>query len=89
LGKPGDEEEDEQYEGDQQLDLAWCLNGTTSEVADAIAHTYGVDPALIERAPFYHRLGPWYEVVYGLETSQKRFVESGIEGVRARLPTQA
>jgi aminoglycoside phosphotransferase (APT) family kinase protein len=73
---------------DAALDLAWCLNGTPPEVADAVAHTYGVDANLRERSLFYHRLGPWYEVVYGLERSQERFIASGIEGVRARLPTQ-
>jgi aminoglycoside phosphotransferase (APT) family kinase protein len=75
--------------GDAALDLAWCLNGTPPEVADAVARTYRVDAGLRERSLLYHRLGPWYEVVYGLETGQKRFVASGIDGVRARLPTQA
>jgi aminoglycoside phosphotransferase (APT) family kinase protein len=75
--------------GDAALDLTWCLNGTPPEVAHAVARTYGVDAGLRERSLFYHRLGPWYEVVYGFETGQKRFVASGVEGVRARLPTQA
>jgi aminoglycoside phosphotransferase (APT) family kinase protein len=73
--------------GDAALDFAWCLNGTAPEVADAVAQTYGVDADIRERSLFYHRLGPWYEVVYGLETGQDRFVASGVEGVRARLPT--
>jgi hypothetical protein len=47
---------------------------------------YGVDGALRERALFHHRLGPWYEVVHGLDTGEERFVRSGLEGVRARLP---
>lgn len=75
--------------GDAALDLAWCLNGTPTEIADAAAGTYGVDAELRERSLFYHRLGPWYEVIYGLETGQHRFVASGVEGVRARLPTSA
>jgi aminoglycoside phosphotransferase (APT) family kinase protein len=75
--------------GDAALDLAWCLNGTPSEVANAVADTYGVNAELRERSLFYHRLGPWYEVVYGLESGQKPFVTSGIEGVRARLPQAA
>lgn len=72
--------------GDPALDLAWCLNGTPKPVADAAARTYGVDARLRERSLVYHRLGPWYEVVYGLDTGQERFVASGVEGVRARLP---
>jgi aminoglycoside phosphotransferase (APT) family kinase protein len=75
--------------GDAALDFAWCLNGTPPEVADAVARTYGVDAELRDRSLFYHRLGPWHEVIYGLDTGQKRFVDSGIEGVRARLPAHA
>jgi aminoglycoside phosphotransferase (APT) family kinase protein len=73
--------------GDAALDFAWCLNGTPSETADAVARTYGVDADVRERSLFYHRLGPWYEVLYGLETGRDRFVASGVEGIRARLPT--
>jgi aminoglycoside phosphotransferase (APT) family kinase protein len=75
--------------GDAALDLAWCLNGTPQVVADAVARTYEVDTEVRERSLFYHRLGPWYEVIYGLETGQEQFVASGVEGVRARLPTSA
>jgi aminoglycoside phosphotransferase (APT) family kinase protein len=72
--------------GDAALDLAWCLNGTPPPIADAVARAYDVSPADRERSLFYHRLGPWYEVVYGLETGQERFVASGVAGIRARLP---
>jgi aminoglycoside phosphotransferase (APT) family kinase protein len=73
--------------GDAALDLAWCLNGMPSETADAVARTYRVDVDVRERSLFYHRLGPWYEVVSGLETGEDRLVASGLEGVRARLPS--
>jgi aminoglycoside phosphotransferase (APT) family kinase protein len=72
--------------GDPAIDLAWCLHGTPKDVAGALARVYGVDPNVTERALFYHRLGPWYEVIYGMNTGADRFVASGIEGVRARLP---
>jgi aminoglycoside phosphotransferase (APT) family kinase protein len=75
--------------GDAALDLAWCLNGTPQELAAALARTYDVGTDVHERSLFYHRLGPWYEVVYGLETGQEQFVASGVEGVRARLPASA
>jgi aminoglycoside phosphotransferase (APT) family kinase protein len=73
--------------GDAALDFAWCLNGTPWKAADAVARTYRVEDDVRERSLFYHRLGPWYEVVYGLETGEDRFVASGLEGIRARLPT--
>lgn len=72
--------------GDPALDLAWCLHGTPPEVAAAVGDAYPVDDALRERALFYHRLGPWFEVVHGLETRQEAFVASGLDGVRSRLP---
>lgn len=75
--------------GDPALDLSWCLNGTPLGVADAVARAYGADRGLRQRSLFYHRLGPWHEVTYGLDTNQERFVRSGIEGVRSRLPGRA
>lgn len=74
--------------GDPALDLSWCLNGTPREVADAVARAYDIDGSLRRRSLFYHRLGPWYEVTYGLDTNQERFVKSGIEGLRSRLPLE-
>jgi aminoglycoside phosphotransferase (APT) family kinase protein len=71
--------------GDPALDLSWCLNGTPKAVASAIELLYGVDAATRERSLFYHRLGPWHEVVYGFDTGQDHLVASGLEGVRSRL----
>lgn len=72
--------------GDAALDFAWCLHGTSRSTADAVARTYGLDDETRERSLFYRRLGPWYEVLYGLDTGQERFVESGVAGIRSRLP---
>ncbi len=72
--------------GDPALDFAWCLHGTSKVAADAIEEAYGLDAGTRERSLFYRRLGPWHEVVYGLDTDQPRFVESGIGGIRTRLP---
>ena len=32
-----------------------------------------------------HRLGPWWEVVYGLEERLSSYVESGLVGILDRL----
>ena len=77
--------------GDPALDFAWLLHGVGDEFADELLAAYGeaggvVDPELRGRALFYHRLGPWYEVHYGLEFDRPEFAERGLAGVRTRLP---
>jgi len=63
--------------GDPALDYAWLLNGPFAD--------WDVDADLRRRAGFYHRLGPWYEVHYGLFTSRPASVDRGLAGVRERL----
>jgi aminoglycoside phosphotransferase (APT) family kinase protein len=73
--------------GDPALDLSWLVNGTNDSFAQAVLDAYGAaDDDLLRRALFYHRLGPWHEVLYGQETGRRDLVESGLAGVRARLP---
>ncbi len=63
--------------GDPALDYGWLLNGPFPD--------WDVDDELRRRALIYHRLGPWFEVEYGLRTEQPEWVESGLAGVRSRL----
>jgi aminoglycoside phosphotransferase (APT) family kinase protein len=63
--------------GDPAIDYAWLLNGPFGG--------WDVDPDLRRRARFYHRLGPWYEVHYGLFTNQPTHVERGLAGISERL----
>jgi aminoglycoside phosphotransferase (APT) family kinase protein len=73
--------------GDPALDLAWALHGAPTAFADAVLAAYASDdPSLAERALFFHRLGPWYELHYGVYFDQPAYVESGLAGVRSRLP---
>jgi aminoglycoside phosphotransferase (APT) family kinase protein len=75
--------------GDPALDFAWLLHGTGAAFADALLGAYsGVEtgPAFRARALFYHRLGPWHEVLYGLQRGRPDLVASGLSGVRQRLP---
>jgi aminoglycoside phosphotransferase (APT) family kinase protein len=74
--------------GDPALDLAWPLNGTNPEFRRVLLAAYdgALDPTFEARAAFYHRIGPWYEVVYGLEEGRPHLVETGLAGVRKRLP---
>jgi aminoglycoside phosphotransferase (APT) family kinase protein len=75
--------------GDPALDFAWLLYGLDETFAEALLRRYGgsrpVDESLRERALFYHRLGPWHEVLYGLELAGPAYVESGLTGIRSRL----
>ncbi|HUJ56053.1 MAG TPA: phosphotransferase [Gaiellaceae bacterium] len=63
--------------GDPAIDYAWLLNGAFPD--------WEVDDELRRRASVYHRLGPWFEVEYGVRTAQPDFVRSGLAGVRSRL----
>jgi len=70
--------------GDPALDFAWLLQ---QPFAEAVLAAYGDhEPGLAQRALFYHRLGPWYELHYGLFYDRPDFVESGLAGARSRLP---
>jgi aminoglycoside phosphotransferase (APT) family kinase protein len=75
--------------GDPALDLAWLVYGTNTRFADALLAAYAgreTDAVLRRRALFYHRLGPWHEALYGLETERPELVASGLAGIRERLP---
>jgi aminoglycoside phosphotransferase (APT) family kinase protein len=63
--------------GDPAIDYAWLLNGPFP--------AWNVDDELRRRARIYHRLGPWFEVHYGVFTEQPEWVRSGLAGLRSRL----
>jgi aminoglycoside phosphotransferase (APT) family kinase protein len=69
--------------GDPALDLAWLIHG--SSAGQAVATAYDADTALVQRAHDWHLLGPWHEVLYGLDIGGPAYVESGITGVLERL----
>jgi aminoglycoside phosphotransferase (APT) family kinase protein len=69
--------------GDPAIDLAWLLHASSAS-AD-VAEEYGADAALLERAHDWHMLGPWHEVIHGLDIAGSGFVQSGMAGVLSRL----
>jgi aminoglycoside phosphotransferase (APT) family kinase protein len=71
--------------GDPALDLAWLLHGTRPSFAAAIRQSYTPSPEILRRSLAWHRLGPWYEVVYGIDEHRPELVASGLAGVKARL----
>jgi aminoglycoside phosphotransferase (APT) family kinase protein len=62
--------------GDPAIDYAWLLNGPFPD--------WEVDDELRRRARIYHRLGPWFEVHYGVFTERPDWVESGLRAIRER-----
>ena len=71
--------------GDPALDLAWTRYGSGPAFAAALETTYSPDETLLARARDWHLLGPWHEVLYGLDTDQPEYVESGLAGAITRL----
>ncbi|WP_328993802.1 phosphotransferase [Kribbella sp. NBC_01245] len=71
--------------GDPALDLSWLLYGAEPIVAEAVAASYEPDQDVKRRALAWHRLGPWYEVLFGLDTERPELVQSGLAGVTSRL----
>lgn len=63
--------------GDPAVDYSWLLNVPFPD--------WEVDDELRRRALVYHRLGPWFEVEYGLRIEEPDWVSSGLEGLRSRL----
>jgi len=77
--------------GDPALDFAWLLHALGTAFGDALLEAYvyaggSVDPLFRDRALYFHRLGPWHEVLFGLRTGRHELVASGLAGVRDRLP---
>jgi hypothetical protein len=70
---------------DPALDLAWPLYGTAEAFAEACATAYGVTDDELVRALEWYRLGPWYEVLWGIGPGGQQFIESGLAGIVSRL----
>jgi aminoglycoside phosphotransferase (APT) family kinase protein len=72
---------------DPAVDLGWALYETPEPFAEAVATAYGVDDDELSRALDWHRLAPWYDVLWGQSAGGPAFVESGLAGITARLTT--
>lgn len=71
--------------GDPALDLAWLVHGTPAPFRDALVATYGATRAELARGHAWHRLGPWWEVLHGLDGGGEEYVASGLDGAVERL----
>jgi aminoglycoside phosphotransferase (APT) family kinase protein len=66
---------------DPAVDLAWPLFGTSEPFAEAVATAYGVSDEELARALDWHRLSPWYEVMWGQGPGGSAAVASGLDGI--------
>lgn len=66
---------------DPAVDLAWPLFGTPEPFAEAVATTYGVSDDELARALDWHKLGPWYDVMWGQGPGGQSFVDRGVAGI--------
>ncbi len=73
--------------GDPAVDLGWALFATPEPFAEAAATAYGVSDDELSRALDWHRLVPWYDVLWGQAAGGPEFVGSGLAGIAARLTT--
>lgn len=71
--------------GDPAIDLAWTAYGASPEFVRALRQAYDPGSAVLARALDLHLLGPWHEVLFGLDTGQDEYVASGLEGAVERL----
>ena len=71
--------------GDPAQDATWILNGLDQRLRAPFLAALPLDDDLVARADIIHRLGPWWEVLYGLEQQRPGFVESGMAGIEERL----
>lgn len=70
---------------DPAIDLAWILNGTPESFREGIRVSYGPSVDEERRALVWHRLGPWHEVLHGLDQGKPSYVDSGLAGAIERL----
>lgn len=71
--------------GDPAIDLAWTAYGAGPAFVESLTGAYEPDPGLLARARDLHLLGPWHEVLFGLDTGQEEYVASGLAGAVGRL----
>jgi len=70
---------------DPAIDLAWMLNGFDRSLRRTVLDRYGPTEAVVHRADILHRLGPWWEALYGIQQQRADLVSSGIQGIIERL----
>lgn len=72
--------------GDPAIDFVGLLH-----IQDAVVDGYGdlADETFLERAKVYWQIGPFHEVLYGLDIDRREHVDAGLGGIRSRITITA
>ena len=70
---------------DPAIDLAWVVHGTPERFRRGVLRAYAPSRVELQRSFDWYRMGPWHEVLWGLDEGGAAFVRSGLEGVHSRL----
>ena len=69
--------------GDPALDFVGIDEGLRQ--AALASYNLPIDDTLLSRADWYWNVGPFYEVTYGLQIEEDKYVQTGLEGIRRRV----
>jgi aminoglycoside phosphotransferase (APT) family kinase protein len=72
---------------DPAMDLAWVVHGTPAPFRDGLIRAYSPSSGELRRSLDWHRMGPWHEVLWGLDEGGPAYVRSGLDGIHRRLLT--
>jgi aminoglycoside phosphotransferase (APT) family kinase protein len=70
---------------DPAMDLAWLVHGTPPRFRDALLRVYAPRSDELRRSLDWYRMGPWHEVLWGLDEGGTAYVQSGLQGIHDRL----
>ena len=70
---------------DPAIDLAWVVHGTPPRFRDGLLRVYAPDADDLDRSLDWYRMGPWHEVLWGLDEGGTAYVRSGLQGIHRRL----
>jgi aminoglycoside 2''-phosphotransferase len=68
--------------GDPAIDIVGLLG-----IQDAVVEGYGdlADETFLQRARVYWQIGPFHEVLYGLDVDKREHIDAGLAGIRSRV----
>ena len=73
--------------GDPAMDFTWLLDYGSAFVEEVFGGYKGViDGTFLQRATFYSRISSFFEILFGLDTSDEVHINQGVEYLRLGLP---